>query len=153
MVSIVNRREFIKLSTAAITAAVVPGVAVAAFKDGVVPEFRNVPGFIETGRQMGKTTMANKWLEFEAQHRYGNGLSITYKPTKYLRDQLVEILYRDMVKTVPPEYREQVSIYGPITTDYGRAATISWMYEPEYQGVKQKLAIGKYVSGNGKTGA
>ncbi len=144
-----NRREFLRLGTAAIAAAAVPGIALAKgeLRFGRLDNVR----FIETPsvEHQGRLFVANgnrvffsarqneidpspvdPWAIFEPQHEYGNGFHINVMPSPKATETLVETLYEDMVKTVPPGYRDRVSIYGPVAVDFGRAANISWMYKP-----------------------
>ena len=128
-----NRREFLKLGSAAIAAATFPKLASTA--DAVEP---NTVSFSVTGLNADGdrvTVMpANFWAEFNPAHRYGNSLPLTYKPPPSLRKKLVEILYRDMVKNVPPGYRDRVQIVQPPKTDYGQRAGIAWLYLPPGDG-------------------
>ena len=123
-----NRREFLRLGTAAVAAIALPAIALDVAKDkqtwveGVNFERWDNIRFIESP--------SNDWHLFEPQHKYGNGMHITAMPSPKVTETLIETLYENMVKTVPPGFREQVEIYGPIAVDFGRAATISWMYTP-----------------------
>ncbi|MDH3412444.1 MAG: hypothetical protein OEM98_08165 [Gammaproteobacteria bacterium] len=67
---------------------------------------------------------------FRPEMEYGNGIHLTARPTPEFGAKLVELLYEDMRRHIPPGYRSKVEIVGPRPIDYGRAMGISWRYRP-----------------------
>lgn len=117
-----NRREFLKVGAAAIAAASLPKIASTA---GAVEEWEAAAprmGRIDDVRFVDNV--------FNPEMEYGNILPLTYDPPPGLRDKLVGILYEDMVRHIPPEYRHKVEIVQPARTDYGRMGGIAWRYRP-----------------------
>jgi len=119
-----NRRDFLKAASAAIAAAALPKLASTA--DAVEDKSK----VIKWPANIKWQGPPNQWAEFEPGHLYGNYLLITYEPPKNLRDQMVQILYDDMVKVIPPPYRDRVEIVGPVPTEHGCSVALSWRYEP-----------------------
>ena len=111
-----NRREFLKVGAAAIAAASLPKIASTA---GAVEEWETA------APRMGRINV------FNPEMGYGSILPLTYDPPPELRDKLIGILYEDMVRHIPPEYRHKVKIVLPARTDYGRMGGIAWRYQPE----------------------
>lgn len=115
-----NRREFLRAGAAAIAAASLPKIASTA---GAVEEWE------AAAPRMGRVEH-QYWAKFNPALEYGNILRLTYDPPPELRDKLVGILYEDMVRHIPPGYREKVRIVQPARTDYGRMGGIAWRYRP-----------------------
>ena len=111
-----NRRDFLKAGLAAVAVAALPKLDAGPRMDIRLIE---TPGDAEIHR----------WADFNPDQLYGNGIMITDKPTPEMSEKLITLLYEDMVKWVPPEYREKVEIHGPIPDDFGRAVQIHWRYE------------------------
>ena len=121
-----NRREFMKGCVAAIGAAALPGIAVSGYSRVSGYE---IVGKAHTGNS-DPFKQGYSWDDFDPLMRYGNSMPLTYDPPPELQDKLVELLYQDMVKTVPPVYRDRVQIVRPMKTDYGRRDGIAWLYLP-----------------------
>lgn len=137
-----NRREFLKVGMAAVAAAVVPAIAVGRdepMRFGKIDNVRFIgvdpasgpdhTAIVVNARQHGKTVM-NEWANFEAQHEYGNGIHVMSRVNKATTERMLNALYEDMCKHIPPMYREQVGIYGPLQMDYGHSTQVAWRYVP-----------------------
>ena len=114
-----NRREFLKAGAASIAAMSLPVSA-----ENTLEGYTRIPGY----ERFIDQPEINYWADFNPRLEYGNSMPLTYQPPKHLRNQLVEILYRDMVKWIPPGFRERVEIVQRASS--GRQSGIAWLYQP-----------------------
>ncbi|MEE8364184.1 MAG: hypothetical protein V3R76_00215 [Gammaproteobacteria bacterium] len=135
-----KRREFLKLGTAAIAVAVFPKIAV----DAARPVFigfdlaklggdRTALAEMRIGRidnVRSIETSPNHWDSFDPAWYHGNILPLTYKPCPELRERLLLILYSDMKRQIPPQYRNRIEIVQPARITFGRGGGIGWSYTP-----------------------
>ena len=121
-----NRREFLKLGSAAVVAAVVPSLVV----DAEPTEWVLGPTMGIDDNSTSELLEINHWADFDPAQRHANGFQIMAHWGDDVGKDLVKRLYADMAKHIPPWYRRRVDIYGPVSVHYGRATNISWRYTP-----------------------
>ena len=122
-----NRREFLKAGGAAIAAASFPKIAATAAP--AKSELRH--GRIDNVRFYDAPSYGpGRWDEFNPAYEYGNGMLLTDRPDPAFADKLIETLYQDMARFIPPSYRNKVRIIGPEPRDFGRSMSIAWKYRP-----------------------
>ena len=66
--------------------------------------------------------------DFNPDDKYGN--SCPYSGKLEASDWIKQLLYEDMKKVVPEEYRYRVQFRLKIPTDYGRSKAMAWYYSP-----------------------
>ena len=125
-----NRREFLKLGVAACAAVTLPAAAEKKSTAGAV-ELSPAPNWAKAGFAIDQSDVS--WPDFDPSAEYANGMLLTARPSPEVADKLVTTLYEDMVKHIPPPYRDRVEIQGPIPIDFGRSIGISWHYIPPWR--------------------
>lgn len=107
-----SRRDFLKISSL--------GVGVS-----LVQPFKLFESFI-------KPDIPTQHSKFDASNEYGNYIPLygfeNIKPDNF--GKLLDTLFKDMRKIIPPKYRKRVQIRKQIPTDYGRFTLIAWHYSP-----------------------
>lgn len=108
-----NRREFLKTAGAAVAAISLPVTAAA------TPRFVEAPSY-----------GPDRWPDFNPRVAHGNGLHLYSRPDPVASQKLIETLYADMARFIPPSYRHRVEIVGPVPVDFGQAMSVCWRYNP-----------------------
>jgi len=126
-----NRREFLKLGSAAIAVAVFPEIAVDATRSYVIGvdlggDDYSSAVLVETDAD-GRDTIVDHWEVFDPSHNYGNGLRLYARPTEGMEKKMLGRLYEDMQKWIPPGFRHRVEVEQR-RVDYDTAVNVTWRY-------------------------
>jgi len=100
-----DRRSFLKISAGAVASGFVPNIRVFTPSKPINPR------------------------DFDPDSEHGNFIDFSSKgDDQYLWDSLKKIVYDDMLKVVPKEYRYRVQFRCRIPRDYGRNQGLAWYY-------------------------
>ena len=116
-----DKRDFLKLASAAIAAAVLPTITTA--------KNTNTPS--ESVVVAKANTQKSNWAEFDPAKEYGNCLEMTEKPSTPKDERFVCIsLQMDMRHHIPPAYQDKTYVKGEYINN-GKTFRLLWKYEPE----------------------